>query len=205
MAKAQYFEHKAGCGHTESVEGRWSKGGYRGYSWSPISNHILCYSCYCKVQEILSKTEQSAIQEVELELPPLAQLQGTDKQVAWAGAIRGKYIEQATAQMRTLQAAMNAETDSDSLSTLIALNTILRFVLRQASGASFWIEYRDKNILPYEKLMTALDLMFSLGKIKGDSDSEQSQLQKAFGELRDLLLKTDWQIKAEQRRKRAWR
>lgn len=135
MAKYAITYH---CGH-EAIEQLYGKNAEREKYIEYAQHAKLCPSCYAVAQATARATEAATYATQTADYPPLT---GSEKQVAWALTIRGKFLEAIAAL---------PQRDSEGLSQVDT-------AIRRQTDSRWWIDQRhnlDNAIIGLKTLVNA--------------------------------------------------
>lgn len=123
------YDVKYSCGHSGTVElfGKMSDRENK-LKWMESG---VCPECYRKEREDLNAAKNAKAKEIGM-----PELIGTDKQITWAETIRRKFYE------NTIEGFKKAEASVDE-KTMAIIRASLAYVIKNATSASEWIEYRN--------------------------------------------------------------
>lgn len=123
------------CGHTETVN---ISGPYKGRErQEQYEASKLCRECYIAQQQAQREAANAAAAVASQE-QGLPNLQGSEKQVAWAGTIRQDRLQPAAALRQHIEANATGDERTNLLAALTAVEA--------ETSAAWWIEHRDAHI-----------------------------------------------------------
>ena len=126
------------CGHKDEVElfGKYSLRDER-IKW--LENNAVCPECYRAAKEAERARATQAAAEKNKGLP---QLEGSEKQIAWAETIRAGKMEEAKA---VLERSLSAATDEQKNIAQLVSDIYKKW--ESTSSAKWWIENRSKDFM----------------------------------------------------------
>lgn len=186
------------CGH----EGRVNIiGPSKSRQWKADRNfENLCPECYKEQLEKArnKKNEEAAEKSKEMELP---ELEGSDRQVAWANTLRIKVIEELEElierhkkQEYPITVFIRGDNDYTSIS-VGEFADALDFMLREKTEAKFWIDNRDRN--DYKDLCMYLYRKHALQMQDGGTGSETEEQEEQLTVVPDTEVRKSGIVELE--------